>query len=586
MHQYHSRKMRTVIALLVPWSVLLVCTERSLGFQIEEASSTSIPNPFDFLPPDEPAQQQEQAEVDNATDLDDDLLPANDAQAPDAIQIEKERLGEAILQQDTEQALASKEPQPAVDTVLEARYKRCLVIDIEGDIFRQFYYYLNNRLNMAESIGADLIVLRLTSPGGDMEMSLELAKRLREITWAKVVVAIPREAISGGAIISLGADRIYMVKGALIGDAGAIKLGVRGFELAEPKIVSYLTAELSELAKSSGRPPAIAQAMADKDQIVLEVIDKQTGEKAYLREEEVEKAPQNYDIQGPIPEAGQNRFLTLGADKAFEYGLAEGVFASEDEIMQQLLVDEFQYTRINWVDRTVVILNTPWLTGLLLIVGLIGLYMELIAPGLSVAGLTSVLCFGIFFWSHALGGTSGWLEVLLFGLAVFCLICELFIVPGFGVFGITGLVLLVVSLVMASQDFVVPQTESDWRSLQTNVTMVLGAILGVLVLFFVQILLLDRIPGFSKFQLVAPEDSVDQPAENKITSLTAASGNSPLPSLGAQGIADSDLRPSGKVFVEHQLLDVVTEGDYVEAGSSIEIIKIEGNTIIVRKVST
>lgn len=577
---------------------------------MDETPAQVIPNPFDFLPQAgqeatnangevtgnaagnmEASKEDSVPETAIRLDSDDPAPNAEAAKAAESdLNLEADRrqggVGEIDGEIDGEsQIIADPGIELATDEVLETQYERCLVVELDGEIAAPFYYYLNNRLDMAKSIGADLIVLKLTSPGGELEKSLELARRIRDIDWATVAVLIPREAISGGAILSLGADRIYMIRGSLIGDAGPIKLGIRGFELADQKIVSYLTAAINELATSTGRPAAIAEAMADKSQIVLEVIDRQSNSKAYLRKEEVEQEPARYEVIGPIPEAGQDRFLTLGAEKAFEYGLVEGIFASEKELMQQLLVNEFQYTQMNWVDRTVVTLNRPWLTGLLLIIGLIGLYMELVAPGLSVAGLTSVVCFGVFFWSHALGGTSGWLEVMLFGLAVFCLVCELFVVPGFGVFGVVGILLLVFSLVMASQDFVVPETAADWRALQTNVLIVLGSVLGVMLLFFGQILLLDRIPGFSKFQLVAPGDTDSGNASIEITSLTAtASTQVESLEIGKRGVADSDLRPSGKVYVDNRLLDVVTEGDYVEAGSAIEVIKIEGNSIIVRRV--
>ncbi|MEO8270605.1 MAG: NfeD family protein, partial [Aureliella sp.] len=207
------------------------------------------------------------------------------------------------------------------------------------------------------------------------------------------------------------------------------------------------------------------------------------------------------------------------------------------------------------------------------------------APGISVAGLSALFCFGIFFWSHALGGTSGWLEVLMFFLGIVCLACELFVLPGFGLFGITGLVLVVLSLVMASQDFLVPQNTADWGELRGNLLMVLGAMLGVMALFVGQILLLDSIPGLNRFRLHAPSDLRVASNEAPLGSLlTTGISGTPRPPLGAHALAESDLRPSGKVKWETRLLDVITEGDYIEAGHTVEILRIEGNRIIVRKV--
>jgi membrane-bound serine protease (ClpP class) len=215
---------------------------------------------------------------------------------------------------------------------------------------------------------------------------------------------------------------------------------------------------------------------------------------------------------------------------------------------------------------------------------LIGLYLELAAPGISVAGLTSLFCFSIFFWSHALGGTAGWLEILLFFLGVTCLLCELFVLPGFGVFGISGIVFVVLSLVMASQDFVIPSNTAEWSQLRSNLLIVLGSVLGVMVLFFGQILLLDSIPGLNRFRLEAPSEG-SEAASQPMTSLTQAGASlQVLAQVGDEGRAESDLRPSGKIKIGDRLFDVITEGDYVEAGSQVEVLRIEGNRIVVRKL--
>ncbi len=478
--------------------------------------------------------------------------------------------------------------QPAGDAVLNKEFTKALLIEVEGPIFSRFHWYLNQRLDRAKQQQVDLIILRLTSPGGDLEQSLQLARRLSAIDWATTVVYIPEEAISGGAILSLGCDRIYMQSGALLGDAGPIRMNLGGaFEHAEEKIVSYLVGAMREIAASKGRPAALAEAMADRTTVVYQATELATGKQLYLSEKEFNEGDLagKFKLGPRVPEAGQNRFLTVGADRALQLGLCEGIFASQDDLLRQLSIETLTTTRMQWIDKLVFTLNRPWVTGLLLILGLIGLYLELAAPGISVAGLSSLFCFGIFFWSHALGGTSGWLEVLLFVLGIVSLACELFVLPGFGVFGITGLVLVVLSLVMASQDFLVPQNTADWGELRGNLLMVLGAVLGVMALLVGQILLLDSIPGLNRFRLHAPTDSMPTPSDVPIGSLlTNSPSGVPLPQVGTHALAESDLRPSGKVKCGDQLLDVITEGDYIEAGHTVEILRIEGNRIVVRKV--
>jgi len=476
------------------------------------------------------------------------------------------------------------------DPQLAKAYTRAYIIDLEGPIFGRFHWYLNQRLDKAQQSGADLVILRLTTPGGDLEQSLQLARRLRDINWATTVVYIPEEAISGGAILALGCDRILMRQGALIGDAGPIRFGLDGqFQHAEEKVVSFLASAIRELAQAKGRPAGLAEAMVDRSVLLFSAVEKATGKPTVLTRAETQLAGarERYTIGEQLPESGQNRFLTVGAERALELNLCDGVFASEQDMLEQFNVTLVEATQVTWIDKTVYFLNRPWLTAILLIVGLIGLYLELVAPGISVAGLVAMLCFGIFFWSHALGGTSGWLEVLLFVLGVGCLICELFVLPGFGIFGLSGLALVIVSLVMASQDFLLPTTSGEWGQLQTNSLIVLGAVLGVLLLFIGQVVLLDSIPGLNRFRLSAPDASLSEPIgpEFSLAGGAHVAQSEPI-SIGDQGVADSDLRPSGKVTLSGQLVDVVTEGDFVERGTTVEVLRVVGNRVVVRKTTT
>ena len=479
-----------------------------------------------------------------------------------------------------------QEAQPK-DIVLNGKYKRAYVIDLRGDIFGLMRWYLENRLARAKQAGADLVVLRIKSPGGSLEHSIAMAQAVRGVDWATTVAFVSEEAISGAAIISLGCDRIYMQPRALIGDAGPVRMDPNGqFQHAEEKILSYLANAVRELATAQGRPPAIAEAMVDRTLKVFEATHKKTGAKTFLSEGEYQQ-PENresYDRGNDVAEAGHDRFLTVNGQRATELKLAEGTFESEQELFNNLKIDALEQTDMGWIDRLVYTLNRPWLTGLLLVIGLIGLYLEFSVPGMSVAGMVSLISFGIFFWSHALGGTSGWLEVILFALGVICLGTELFVFPGFGVFGLTGLLLMGLSLVMASQDFVVPNSDIQWNELQRNLLIVGGSIAGVTVLLLVQLLYFDSLPGLNILKLSAPEDdSTVSAAQSLATSSTFADASLPAP--GAMGIAESVLRPAGKARFESQLLDVLTEGDFVDPGSTIEIIRREGNRIIVRKAT-
>lgn len=473
------------------------------------------------------------------------------------------------------------EARPA-DALMERNYHRAMIIDIEGPIFGSLKAYLNNRIEVAKRGEIDLIIFRVQSPGGSLDDSIELSRTIGSIDWATTIAYIPQEAYSGAAILVLGCDRVFMHPRAVLGDAGPIQMEGDAFRFVEQKRVSAIAAVVGQLAEAKKRPAALAEAMVDRKLTVFEATDKQTKVRSYLTSEQI-KLPNviaQFDIGPALPETGLDRFLTVGGMRAVELSLSEGTFDSEAALLERLKFESVRQTKRTWVDNTVYLLNRPVLTGLLLLIGLIGLYIEMTVPGISVAGLVSLVCFGLFFWSHALGGTSGWLEVMLFALGVSLLALEIFVLPGTGLFGITGVLMVVLSLVMASQDFVLPTTSVQWTTLRNNLLIVLGAVATVVIALIVQITYFEWIPGLGRLRLEAPDAATGQSA----ASLAIDTSGSALPELGALGAAESVLRPAGKVRFGTQLIDVVTEGDFLDPGTQVEVVKREGNRVIVRRV--
>ena len=237
-----------------------------------------------------------------------------------------------------------------------------------------------------------------------------------------------------------------------------------------------------------------------------------------------------------------------------------------------------------WVDGTIEILNSYWVTGLLLLVGFIALLVELSAPGFGVGGLVSLLCFALFFWSRFLGGPAGWLEVTLFATALAFIAAEFFLLPGFGFAGITGIGLMLVSLVMASRRVFVPTTGADWTDLGLNVFTVTAVMVGVLlVLFFAA----DYFQGLPLFRRLVLEPPKYEPAGEYRAAEGTKEADAMSPwvriSVGDFGRTVSPLRPSGKAEFAEDIVDVATEGEFIAANSPIRVIKKHGQKILVRE---
>lgn len=480
-------------------------------------------------------------------------------------------------------------------------FKQPIHIKFEGEISTLNQQYLFRKLDEAQARDADLLIIEIDSPGGLLQESLDIAHRLRKLNSVRTVAFIPEQAISGGAIMALGCDEIVMDEHAQIGDAGPIYADQLWFyQYADAKTRTFLTGEVRTLAEAKGRPALLAEAMVDKEMVLFRVRDLQTNQEQFMTEAQFEAAddPDRWQKLGVIDESTGGRYLQLSGRRAVELGLANANAGSIDDLVRRYRLDgRPPVLEWGWVDTTVAVLNHWLTTVLLIIVGLVALYAELASPGIGIGGLISGLCFVLFFWSHFMGGTAGWLEILLFLSGIVFLGVEIFVIPGFGFAGITGILLMVASLVLASQTFVIPTTGHDVKTLLYAVAVVVGSGGGFVIAVMVLSRYMHALPLFSRLILKPPsaddvDDDDDALAESDGDDAGGESGKKKppragefyLPSVGDYGISDSPLRPAGKVRFGEEFVDVITDGSFVEPGRQVRVIRTSGNRIVVREV--
>lgn len=468
-------------------------------------------------------------------------------------------------------------------------YERPVVIRLEGPITPLTPPYIDRRLEDARALGSNLVIIEIDSPGGEVESSFAVAERLAEISWATTVAYIPKQALSGASFVALGCEQILIHPRARLGDAGVIQQGADfQFRHVPEKIVSNYAVRIRQLADVHHRPPALAESMIRKDLPVFEVTHKETGTKTYMSDAEIQSSadPDAWQKGQMVLESREGHFLTVTGERALELGLADANATNLEEVQKYFGLDGLPIRLAgSWVDTLVFVLNSTLVTVLLLVIGIVCLYVELHMPGIGVAGVVSCLCFALFFWSRFLGGTAGWLEVILFLVGAGCLALELFVIPGFGVMGVSGILLIIASFVLASQTFIIPHTRGDLmamgRSLRDLVVAV-GIFLG-LAAFLSRYF--EHLPIFSSMVL--------KPDEEEEPDVTAAApgaherpaSDSLLSLVGQQGMTKTPLRPAGKVrLADNRVLDVVAEGDFVESGLPVRIQRVEGNRVVVRAI--
>lgn len=477
---------------------------------------------------------------------------------------------------------------------------RAMIIKIDNIIDPILEQFVLRQIDRATASGMNLLIFEIDSPGGGALESMNLAHTIADLSSKKIrtVAYVPKRAFSGAAIIAIGCDEIYLVKKgdnkATIGDAGVIQIGKGGqYEFAPEKVLSPLRSSFTNLAEKKGRPPAIAQAMMDKELAVYKATDKNTGQVTYMSEEELHHSNGQFVKGEHVPNTGNDHLLTLDADEAHRLHISEQPIKDFDELKVRLGIARETAVPVSartWVDSLIFFLNTGLATGLLLFLGIIGIYLELHIPS-GFFGICSAVCFGLFFWSRFLGGTAGWLEVVLFLLGAGCIAIEFFVLPGHLVFGVSGGLLCILSLILATQTFVIPATAAEVSSLAGSMATLSSAVVGVAVMAALFSRYLPSIPIFNAMILTPPGAADLHPDEPKLRpDLAGAAPVNPLLAreqslVGRQGVAMTVLRPAGKAQIGDDFVDVVSEGPFISAGRKIEVLAVSGNRVVVRELA-
>jgi membrane-bound serine protease (ClpP class) len=400
--------------------------------------------------------------------------------------------------------------------------------------------FVERVLDTAAREGAAAVILEINTVGGRVDAAVIIRDALLR-SPVTTVAFVNKRAISAGALIALASTRIAMADGGTIGAATPVQAGGPGEETkpASEKTVSYMRKEFAATAESRKRPVLVAEAMVDPD----------------------------VEIPGVI---AKGKLLTLTTAEALKLKVADFRADSLEALLKALDLAGADVRRASptWAETVVRFLTHPIVSSLLMTIGILGVIVELRAPGFGVPGALGIGTLALFFWGHWLARLAGWEEILLVVLGLLLLGVEVFVIPGFGVAGVLGLALLVAGLGLS----VVGQGAS-WGTLIGAAGRVALSLLVAFAAFLALGRLLPRSPFGRRFVLA--------------TALPAREGYASAPErdrvwLGQHGVAESPLRPAGIATIGAERVDVVSQGQFIEAGCPIEVIRVDGNRIVVR----
>lgn len=428
------------------------------------------------------------------------------------------------------------------------------------------FEFMKRVLKQARHDGAEALIFDMNTPGGRVWETGELMMReLQEVDFPTYTF-VNNFAESGGCLVAIATDHIYMRPAALIGSALPVTAAGDLEGNMKQKVGEMLRDLVRSVAKLKGHDPDVAEAFVTTDTEVIKdgIMISERGTVLHLSTEEA-------------------TMLVNGKPL-----LAKGVVDSVDEIIEReglkgevLNVVPLGMERFaHWVQK---------FSFLLIIVGLAGAYMELNAPGFGVPGVTSLLAFGLFFFgNHMAGNLAGYELAVLLVLGLVLIGVEIFILPGTILPGLAGGLLVFMSLILAMVDRFdfqyqwqdMPEAPS-WGELLTGpmLTFLLGMV-GALAVIGLLMRFLPKNRSFGGMVLTTSLGS-----GGGLDSQGDGEGQARVRYVDREGVVSADLRPAGKGMFDGELLDIVADGEFIEQGVKVRVIRHEGARIVVARVA-
>lgn len=482
-------------------------------------------------------------------------------------------------------ALAAARVQEPASTAAE---KPVCIVPIRGEIDYTQSAFLRRALAEAKQSGAGLIVFEIDSPGGRIDAMMDMGVQMQAATDGGVrTVAFIRpmegsgtggSAYSAAAYLSFCTKSIYMHPGAVIGAATPIMMGPEGVKELPEKFMSATREKFRAVAEQNGYPPNLAVAMVDEDIEVMEVTV--NGERKFLTPDEVREAKHRGDAIGEENWVKKKeKILTLTQQQAISYGIARDA-KSRAEVYRDLGVSAKSeiVAEFSWSESLVGFLTSGIVQTILMIVGILGIWIELKTPGFGAPGILGIASFAVLLFGHHLVGLAEVTEILVFIAGIAFVAVELFLLPGTGLFAVLGAVCIFAGLVFSMNfgGISVPKESWETAGLFSALGRVMVSFLGATTGFLVLIRFLPQVPFLNRAIL-----------RTELSAETGASAPAPFTPdtlVGKTGIAVTPLRPGGKIEIGGVPYDVVTDGDFIEKGEPIRITALEGIRIVVERV--
>lgn len=417
---------------------------------------------------------------------------------------------------------------------------------IEEGIFEPALRLFDKAMDEAEALDADLILLQLDTYGGAVDVADKIRTRLLN-TDIPTAVYIINNAASAGALISVACDSIYMTREATIGAAVVVE---QSGGAAGEKYQSYFREKFRATAEAKGRNPDIAEAMVNPDVAIDGVID-------------------------------SGKILTFTANEALANDYCDKIVSTKEEALAHIGYTEYTLVthETSSLEEIIRFFTQPAVSGVLLTVIFFGIFFELQSPGIGFPLVAAITAAVFYFTPLYLEGLAENWEILMFLVGLILIAVELFVIPGFGFAGISGIVLILGGLILSLvQNVQFDFTYTDTGDFGRSVLIVTGSMLTTIVL----LVLLGR--NFATSPLTRMLVFTDATRKEEGYTTDSFQDQTDLP--GQVGTAITPLHPSGTVDINGERYDAFTQGEYIEAGKPIRVLEAKGFSVKVKEIST
>lgn len=484
-----------------------------------------------------------------------------------------------------------------------------LIADHSNSINQSTWLYIKNALEHYKKTKPIFVILELNTPGGEVFPAQKISDALKDFDTQydiPVVCYINNWAISAGAMLAYSCRFIVVAKDASMGAAEPIIMGVNSESVpASEKINSALRADFANRALFFDRNPLIAEAMVDKDLILV------------IRRGEIIKLDSESQIRSADPDpdivlSPKGKLLTLNAEQLFKYGVADvllfphktGIITDQELesgkwpankmlLFQAPFFDQIpnatvESYQLEWKERLFAFLGSPLISSLLLLGFILGTYVELSTPGLSLPGIIALTCLILIVLSSFALEIANWLEVILLFIGLAIIAIDLFLLPTFGLLGFVGMLFFfagLFGLLLPGLDSINYQVDTNTfnaagqfvleRFVWFSLTLLLGAALILLLARYIT----PRLAAYSSLVLTGNEQDASR-------GYIANEDPKLLPQVGTVGEVVATLRPAGKIQIKDTIYEALSNGNFIERGEKVVVVNLDGSSIIVDRYQT